>query len=85
MIESDPKVCGGLPRIAGTRLTVPGILDRLSVHGSIAKVVAYYNRQEVSEAAVKECLDYAQELMALPDEPLERGKVQPIPKPGGKR
>jgi len=52
-IVSDPDVCGGRPRIAGTRITVSDILAALATGDSVDELVAdfpYLSREGVQAA-----------------------------------
>ena len=52
-IVSDPDVCGGRPRIAGTRITVSDILAALAAGDSVDELVAdfpYLSREGVQAA-----------------------------------
>jgi uncharacterized protein (DUF433 family) len=67
-IATDSNLLGGIPRIAGTRLSVGQVLGRLYVHGSIEQVVAYYGGQ-VTTAQIKEAIAYAQDFIEAVCEP----------------
>jgi uncharacterized protein (DUF433 family) len=52
-IVSDPEVCGGRPRIAGTRITVAEILAALGAGDTIDELVAdfpYLSREGILAA-----------------------------------
>ncbi len=42
LISTDPRVCGGRPHIAGTRITVELIRDHFSVGHTIEEIMAIY-------------------------------------------
>jgi uncharacterized protein (DUF433 family) len=55
-VVSDPSIMMGKPVIAGTRVTVESILERLAAGESIADVVASHPR--LTETAVREALAF---------------------------
>ena len=57
LIVSDPTIMMGKPVIAGTRITVEFILERLAAGESVAELVASHPR--LSEAAIREALAFA--------------------------
>lgn len=69
-IARDSEVLGGIPHIVGTRLSLGQVLGRLYVHGSIEKVVAYYDGQ-VNTAQIREAIAYAQDFIEAVCEPPE--------------
>lgn len=69
-ISTDEEVLGGIPHIAGTRLSVGQVLGRLYVHGSIEQVVAYYGGQATT-TQIKEAIAYAQDFIEAVCEPPE--------------
>jgi uncharacterized protein (DUF433 family) len=69
-ISVDANVLGGIPHIAGTRLSVGQILGRLYVLGSVGDVVEYY-RGRIAVGQVKEALAYAQDFIEAVCEPPE--------------
>lgn len=58
-ITVDEEILGGIPHIAGTRVSVAQVLSRVYVHGSIKDVAAYYDGT-ISVDQVKQALAYAQ-------------------------
>jgi uncharacterized protein (DUF433 family) len=69
-ITTDSEVLGGIPHIAGTRLSVGQVLGRLYVHGSIEKVAAYYGGL-VNTIQIREAIAYAQDFIEAVCEPPE--------------
>lgn len=69
-ITTDSDVLGGIPHIAGTRLSVGQVLGRLYVHGSVEQVVAYYGGQ-VTTTQIREAIAYAQDFIEAVCEPPE--------------
>ncbi len=57
MIQSDPKIMMGKPVIAGTRITVELILEKLAAGESIEQILAAHSR--LTREAVFEALDFA--------------------------
>lgn len=60
-IVSDPKILGGKPTIAGTRISVELILDRVASGMSIEEVLMDYPR--LSREQVQAALTYASKLV----------------------
>ncbi len=58
-ITSDPKVMGGKPCIAGTRISVEVLLDHLASGESMEELLAGY--PPLTEADVRAALAYAAE------------------------
>jgi uncharacterized protein (DUF433 family) len=56
-VVSDPTIMMGKPVIAGTRISVESILERLAAGESIADLVASHPR--LTEAAVRDALAFA--------------------------
>jgi uncharacterized protein (DUF433 family) len=56
-IVSDPEVCGGRPRIAGTRVRVIDILEALAAGDTADEIVA--SLPYVSHADIRAALAYA--------------------------
>ncbi len=56
-IVSDPTVCGGEPRIKGTRIPVHIVLSHLAAGESVEKVLQEFPR--VTREDVLACLEYA--------------------------
>src|SRR6185295_5888542 len=69
-ISTEGEVLGGIPHIAGTRLSVGQVLGRLFVHGSISEVVSYYGGQ-VNAEEIKDVIAYAQDFIEAVCEPPE--------------
>jgi len=69
-ITTDSEILGGIPHIAGTRLSVGQVLGRLYVHGSMEKVVTYYSGQ-VNTEQIREAISYAQDFIEAVCEPPE--------------
>jgi uncharacterized protein (DUF433 family) len=57
LVVSDPSIMMGKPVIAGTRITVESILERLAAGESIADVIASHPR--LTEAAIRDALAFA--------------------------
>jgi uncharacterized protein (DUF433 family) len=57
MITSDPKILFGKPVIAGTRISVELIIEKLAAGESIEQIVASHPR--LSREAVLAALDFA--------------------------
>jgi len=60
-IESRPDVMMGKPVVAGTRITVEGILDRLAAGEAIEEIVAEHPR--LSRDAVLAAIEFAAEAL----------------------
>jgi uncharacterized protein (DUF433 family) len=69
-ISVDEEVLGGIPHIAGTRLSVGQILGRIYVLGNLNDVVEYYGGN-VTVDQIKQALVYAQDLIESLCEPSE--------------
>ncbi len=61
MITSDPKVMMGKPVIAGTRITVELILEKLAAGESTHQIIAAHPR--LNEAAIRAALAFASEAL----------------------
>jgi uncharacterized protein (DUF433 family) len=61
LVTSDPGVMMGKPVIAGTRITVQSILERLAAGETVAQILAAHPR--LTEEAVRAALAYAAELL----------------------
>ena len=72
MITSDPNVMMGKPVIAGTRITVELILEKLAAGESLAQIVASHPR--LTEEAIRAALAFASEA-------LKADVVYPLPTP----
>ncbi|MEE8523306.1 MAG: DUF433 domain-containing protein [Thermoanaerobaculia bacterium] len=57
MIRSDPKVMMGKPVIAGTRITVELILDKLAAGETVEQILAAHPR--LTREAIREALAFA--------------------------
>lgn len=69
-ISVDEGTVGGIPHIAGTRVSVGQILGRLYVLESVSDVVDFY-RGRITVDQVKEALAYAQDFIESVCEPPE--------------
>jgi uncharacterized protein (DUF433 family) len=56
-IQSDPKVMMGKPVIAGTRITVEMIIDKLAAGESVDQILAAHPR--LTREAILAALDFA--------------------------
>lgn len=56
-----PGVCGGRPTFKYTRIDVKHVLALLSAGWTIEKIVADYNRPELTREAIEEALQLATE------------------------
>lgn len=70
LISIDEHVLGGIPHIAGTRVSVGQVLGRLYVLGSVKDVALYY-RGSITPDQIKEALAYAQDFIESVCEPSE--------------
>ena len=70
MIISDPAVLGGKPVVAGTRITVELILDKLAAGEAIAQILSAHPR--LTEEAIKAACAFAAQA-------LRADVVYPIP------
>jgi len=61
MIHSDPKVMMGKPVIAGTRITVELILEKLAAGETVEQILEAHPR--LSEAAIRAALAFAAEAL----------------------
>jgi len=61
-ISTYEGVFGGIPHLAGLRISVPDILEQLYLTGSIAAVQNIY-APDVSEDQIKEAIAYAQDFL----------------------
>lgn len=57
LIQSDPSVMMGKPVVAGTRITVELILEKLAAGESVEQVVAAHPR--LTQEAVQAALEFA--------------------------
>lgn len=57
LIQSDPSVMMGKPVIAGTRITVEFILEKLAAGESIEQIISAHPR--LNEDAIHAALDFA--------------------------
>lgn len=57
LIESNPNVLMGKPVVAGTRITVESILERLGAGESIAQILEAHPR--LTEAGIRAALSFA--------------------------
>lgn len=61
LIQSDPSVMMGKPVIAGTRITVEHILEKLAAGESIEQIISAHPR--LNEDAIQAALDFATKLL----------------------
>lgn len=61
LISSDPEVMMGKPVIAGTRITVELILEKLAAGETVEQIVAAHPR--LTEEAVRAALSFAAEAL----------------------
>ncbi len=61
LIESDPKVMGGKPVIAGTRITVELILEKLAAGESVEQILEAHPR--LTREGVRAALAFAAEAL----------------------
>jgi uncharacterized protein (DUF433 family) len=61
LIQTDPKICMGKPVIAGTRITVELILEKLSVGETIEQILKAHPR--LTEEAIRAALVFASEAL----------------------
>lgn len=59
LITSDPSVMSGKPVIAGTRITVESILERLAAGESVEQMVSAH--PNLTKEGVRAALEYAAE------------------------
>ena len=57
LIVSDPSIMMGKPIIAGTRITVELVFDKLAAGETIEQVLAAHPR--LTKEAIQACFDYA--------------------------
>ncbi|MDP1698368.1 MAG: DUF433 domain-containing protein [Xanthomonadaceae bacterium] len=69
-IESDPAICGGRPRVKGTRLTVEFLLGLLAAGWSEAQVLDNY--PHLCDEDLRAVFAFAQAM-------IEEEKYRPIP------
>jgi uncharacterized protein (DUF433 family) len=62
-VVAAPGVCGGRPTFKYTRIDVHHILDAMAAGWSVERVVDFYQRDEVSVAAVREALGLASQAL----------------------
>ena len=60
-IVSDPRICGGRPTVAGTRVRVSDVLEMLASGVSEAEIVADFPYLSVED--IRACLIYGTGLM----------------------
>ena len=70
-IESDPEICGGRPRIKGTRLTVEFLLGLMAAGWSEAQILDSY--PHLCEVDLRAVFAFAQAL-------IEEEKYLPLPR-----
>lgn len=57
LIETNPKIMMGKPVVAGTRITVELILEKLAAGETVEQLLHAYPR--LSESAIRAALDFA--------------------------
>lgn len=61
LIRSDPKIMMGKPHIAGTRITVELILEKLAAGETEEQILAAHPR--LTEAAIRAALEFAAKVL----------------------
>ena len=61
LIESDPQIKMGKPVIAGTRITVESIVDKMALGETIDQLLAAHPR--LTEEAIRAALGFAAEAL----------------------
>jgi uncharacterized protein (DUF433 family) len=61
LIQTDPKICMGKPVIAGTRITVEHILEKLAAGETIEQILKAHPR--LTEEAIRAALAFASEAL----------------------
>jgi uncharacterized protein (DUF433 family) len=61
LIQTDPKICMGKPVIAGTRITVELILEKLANGETIEQILKAHPR--LTEEAIRAALAFASEAL----------------------
>jgi uncharacterized protein (DUF433 family) len=61
LIESDPSIMMGKPVIAGTRITVELVLDKLAAGETLEQILEAHPR--LSEEAIRAALAFAAEVL----------------------
>ena len=64
LIRTDPSILGGKPVIAGTRITVELILEKLAAGESVEDILKAHPR--LTQQAVRAALGYAAESLRNP-------------------
>jgi uncharacterized protein (DUF433 family) len=64
-ITSDPAICGGRPRVNGTRMRVMDILELLAAGASHAEILEDYPYIQADD--IRACLIYAARNVEHPD------------------
>lgn len=64
-IVAAPEVCRGRPTFKYTRVEVAGVLRLLGAGWTVEKIVAEYNRPEVSRKAIEEAVQLAAEALVM--------------------
>jgi uncharacterized protein (DUF433 family) len=57
IIEANPRIMMGKPVVAGTRITVETILERLAAGESVVQILNAY--PHLSEAAIRAAIEFA--------------------------
>jgi uncharacterized protein (DUF433 family) len=69
-ISTYEGIFGGMPHIAGVRLTVPHVLAQVRNLGSVDAIVEYYDHT-ISKEQVEEAIKYAQRFLEVACAPPE--------------
>lgn len=62
LIDRDPAVLGGRPKIKGTRISVELILERLGDDWTVGQLIEAY--PHITREQIKACLAYAAESLS---------------------
>jgi uncharacterized protein (DUF433 family) len=77
LVTSDPKVMMGKPVIAGTRITVESILERLAAGESVEQLLSSHPR--LTEDGIRAALQFAADaLRADVVYPVDEGAAKPV-------
>lgn len=74
-IISDPKILGGKPVIAGTRISVELILDRVASGMSVKEILTDY--PHLTDEQIQAALSYAKNLVIKKFTPIKTGHTEP--------
>ena len=75
-IISDPKILGGIPVIAGTRISVELILDRIASGMSVKEILKDYPHLTISQ--IQAAISYARNLVIRKLPPSKTNHPEPI-------